>query len=397
MTDFLIGRQPIFDRNLDIFGYELLFRSLSACPRENGTAITQQLVVDAILELGLEKLTGEALAFINFTADNLLAGVVELLPKTKVIVEVLEDTKITPDLVCTVRRLANEGYQIALDDFVFDPQWEPMLRIAHIVKLDVRAQPEDELKKSIGDLKSYGVQILLEKIETEAEFRLYHGLGGDYFQGYFLSSPQVVAGRRLGTSQQAVLQILAELQTTADLHEIAELIRRDVALSYKLLNFINSAHFALPRRIDTVEQAVVLLGLEPIKRWVSLLMLSTERQKRPKELIKIALIRARMCELLAAATNNADSNQAFLIGLFSNLDALLGVPLAEILKALPLAEEVQAGLSHQGPLGEILSCTLNYERWQLAGACCSGLSLTTIGRIYLDSLAWAQQVYSRLA
>ncbi|MCX8049370.1 MAG: HDOD domain-containing protein [Methylohalobius sp.] len=396
MTDFLIGRQPIFDRNLDVFGYELLFRSLNTGPQANGTVITQQLIVDAILELGLEKLTGRARAFINFTADNVLTGAAALLPSDRVVVEILEDAKVTADLICAVRRLADQGYRIALDDFVFDPRWEPMLQIAHIVKLDVRAQEESQLKRAIDRLKAYGVQILLEKIETEAEFQLYHSQGGDYFQGYFLSSPQMVAGRRLGASQQAILQILSVLHTTADLHQVAELIRRDVALSYKLLNFINSAYFALPEHIDSIEQTVILLGLESIKRWVSLLMLSTEGQKRPKELIQISLIRARMCEQLASASNKADPNQAFLVGLFSNLDALLAMPLPEVLKTLPLAPEVQAGLHQQGPLGEILCCALNYERWQLARTCCAGLPLSAIGRIYLDSLAWAQQIYASL-
>jgi EAL and modified HD-GYP domain-containing signal transduction protein len=399
MTDFLIGRQQIFDRDLRIFGYELLFRTLDdrSAPAADGSAITQQLIVDAILELGLEKLTGGTRAFINFTADNLLDGIAELLPKDRVVIEVLESARITPHLISSVRRLAAAGYLIALDDFVFEPAWEPLVQIAHIIKIDVRAQPENETYELIHQLKPYGTKILLEKIESEQEFQLYHRLGGDYFQGYFLHRPHLQAGKRIEAVHQTLLQLLAELhQPTIDFYRIAELVRRDPALSFKLLNFTNSAWFALPRRIDSIEQAVILLGLEQIKRWATLLALSSAVQTQPTELLRAALTRARMCELLAIATEHPAPHQAFLVGLFSNLDALLGVPLAEITKTLPLAEEVQAGLNQQGPLGEILSCTLNYERWQLTVACCSGLSLTTIGRIYLDSIAWAQQAYSCL-
>lgn len=272
------------------------------------------------------------------------------------------------------------------------------MQIAHIIKIDVRAQPANETYELIHRLKPYGTKILLEKIESKQEFELYHRMGGDYFQGYFLHRPYIQAGKRIKSAHQIVLQLLAELhQPNIDLYRIAELVRRDPALSYKLLNFINSAWFALPRRIDSIEQAVILLGLEQIKRWATLLALSSAAQAQPTELLRTALTRARMCELLAIATDHSAPPQAFLVGLFSNLDALLGMPLTEIAKTLPLAEEVQAGLNRQGPLGEILNCTLNYERWQLTAACCSGLSLTAIGRIYLDSLAWVQQVYSHLA
>ncbi len=399
MMDFLIGRQQIFDRNSDIFGYELLFRALdNRCVSvDDGTAITHQLIVDAILELGLEKLTGGTRAFINFTADNLLNRTAELLPKDKIVIEILENAKISPHLVSSVRRLAAAGYLIALDDFVFEPYWEPLVQIAHIIKIDVRTRPENEIYELINQLKPYGVKILLEKIESEQEFQLYHRLGGDYFQGYFLNRPSTQAGRRIGASQQALFQLLAELhQPNIDLHSIAGLIRRDPALSYKLVNFINSAWFALPRRIDSIDQAVILLGVEQIKRWATLIALGRAVQKRPSELIRIALIRARMCELLATATGQADPNQAFLVGIFSNLDTLLAMPLPDIIQPLPLADEVKAGLCQQGCLGEMLRCTLNYENWQLMEIRYALLSLTTISHIYLDSIAWAQQVCNNL-
>ncbi|GAB6067519.1 HDOD domain-containing protein [Methylothermus subterraneus] len=396
MTEFLIGRQQIFDRNLSVFGYELLFRRVDDC---NGAvnASTPQLIGDALLELGLEKLTGGTRAFINFTADDLLQGLAELLPKDQVVIEVLESVQITPQLIAAVRRLKASGYLIALDDFVFEPAWEPLVRMAHIVKIDVRAQAQSETCALIDRLRPYGVKILLEKVESEPEFQLYHRLGGDYFQGYFFHRPDIQAGKRLDASQQTLLQLLTELhQPCSDLKQIAEIIRRDPALSYKLLNFIRSAWFALPRPIESIEQAVILLGTESIKRWATLLTLTQAVQAQPAERLRIALVRARMAELLAIATDYPDPNAAFLVGLFSNLDALLATPWPEILSSLPLADEIKLGLCQQGRLGEILRCVLKYESWQLAEIDCIKLPLTTIGRIYLDSVAYVRQVYEYL-
>ncbi len=337
-----------------MFGYELLFRTLDYERGHTGATITQQLIVDALLELGLAKLTRGKLAFINFASDDLIAGTAKLLPKDQVVIEVLENVELSPKLVSSVHDLAAAGYTIALDDFTFKPEWEPLVQLAHIIKLDVRARSEDQTCALIDQLKPYGVKILLEKIESEQEFQFYHRLGGDYFQGYFLHRPHLQSGKRIDALQHTQLQLLAKLnQPTVDLLFIAKLIRRDPVLSYKLLNFINSAWFALPRRIDSIEQAVIWLGVEQIKRWASLIVLSNAGRNRPFELIQIALTRARMGELLATATGQVDPNQAFLVGLFSNLDALLTMPLAEILQALPLADEVKAGLCQQGALGKI--------------------------------------------
>ncbi|WP_022948785.1 EAL and HDOD domain-containing protein [Methylohalobius crimeensis] len=399
MTNFLIGRQQIFDRNLNIYGYELLFRSEdnTQASLDNGAAITQQLILDAVLEIGLKKLTGGTRAFINFTADNLLAGTAEWLPKERVVIEILEHTKITPQLVSMVDRLAAAGYLIALDDFVFDPEWEPLVRIAHFIKLDVRAGSEAENIRLMDRLKPYPAKILLEKIETEQEFERYRRLGGDYFQGYFLHRPHTIARKRLDAARQTILQLVGELhKPDIDLHRIAELIRRDSALSYKLLNFINSAWFALPRHIDSIEQAVILIGVNQIRRWTTLISLGNAVQKRPSELFRTALLRARMCELLAIDSDLQDAEQAFLVGLFSTLDALLATPLTEIVNTLPLSEEVKDGLCQQGRLGEILQCVLRYERWQLQDIHSNRFTLTAINRAYLESIAWEQEVYSHL-
>ncbi len=404
MSEFLIGRQQIYDRHLNVFGYELLFRSLDENieSEKEGTTASQRLIVDALLEMGLERLTGKARAFINLTAENILRGDAELLPKEKVIIEILENAKITPDLVHAVGQLVNAGYRIALDDFVFDPQWEPLVRMAHIIKVDVRAEPMEKVACLIERLERYPVKILLEKIETEEEFRHYQDLGGDYYQGFLFDRPRIVTGQRLDPHRQALLNVLAEIhQPNADIKHIAEVIGRDASLSYKLLNFINSASFGLKSKIETMNQAVVLLGLRELKRWTALLMLTQSRRSanRPNELLRIALIRARMCELLAEQMKRPDSGDFFLTGLFSNLDLLLGQPLDEILKNLPLADNIQKGLlHHQGPMGIALRCTLNYEKWHLSAVQqMNAVSLPKVSQLYLSSVTWADQIYDSLA
>lgn len=394
-SEFLIGRQQILDRNLEIFGYELLFRSPDGTPvsDKDGTTITQQLILDALLELGLEKLTGNARAFINLTADNILQGTAELLPKEKVVIEILENASVTNELVHTTRRLVESGYLVALDDFVFYPEWEPLLQLAHIVKIDVRASSESDITGLMTVLKDYQLEILVEKIETEEEFHRYQKMGGHYYQGFFFDRPQIMPGKRVEAYQHTLLQVLAEIhQPEAEMKQIATLISRDPGLSFKLLNFINSALFCLPNRIETIEQAVVLLGLRELQRWTALLTLSQTVQNQPNEHLCTALIRARMCELLAHKATLPSPSEFFLVGLFSNLDGLLAIPLENILDTLPLANRIIVGLlKHQGPMGEALSCVLHYESWQLQKVHFSSLPLATISQIYVESVVWAHQ------
>jgi EAL and modified HD-GYP domain-containing signal transduction protein len=234
-------------------------------------------------------------------------------------------------------------------------------------------------------------------VETREQYLEYRALGCEYFQGFFFSRPNIVRGRRLETSQHAVLQLLAKInQPNISIPELTRTISTDVGLSYKLLRYINSAFYALPKKIDSLKYAITYLGIREIQRWASLISLASFPDQS-SEIIKIALIRAKMCESLAATRRLPNSDQFFLVGLMSTIDQLLEIPLDEAVSSLPLAGEVKEALVfHTGLAGEALDCAINYERWQLDAVHFEHLDLGQVGRIHLDSVGWANKIFEVL-
>jgi EAL and modified HD-GYP domain-containing signal transduction protein len=381
MHDFLIGRQQILDRDLATFGYELLFRH----------------VADSLLEHGLERIIGPHVAFINFTRENLLSEVAWLLPKDRVVIEIVEDIVVDEAVVEVVRQLGKEGYTIALDDFVFSENWLPLIRLAKIIKLDVQQTPLEKCRDIIARLAEFPLRFLAEKVETAEQFQAYYDLGCHYFQGFWFSRPSILKGKRLEANQLGVLQLLAKINDPdAPFDECAETISLDVTLSYKLLRYINSVFFSLPRKIDSLRYAVTFLGFREVRRWTSLLLLS-DFSDRPREIVNLALVRARMCESLATLGRIENSDHFFLVGLLSTIDRLLNMPLEEALAGLPFSEAVRdALLSHGGPAGEALACVINYEHWRHEEARFANLTPAEIGRVYLESVAWAYEAFKAL-
>ncbi|BCX80792.1 c-di-GMP phosphodiesterase [Methylomarinovum caldicuralii] len=388
----LIGRQPIFDRQQRLFGYELLFRDPDPglSPETDGDRASERLLVDAVLEYGLDALCGDGYAFVNVTRDNVLSNAVRALPKERVVLEILEDVTVDAELVAAVRDLAAAGYTIALDDFVFEPAWEPLVRLARIVKVDLLAHTAGELETLVRRLRPYGVRLLAEKVETEAVLQRCHQLGFHYFQGYHLQKPQLVRGKRIDAGRLAQLRLLAAINDPkVTVENLAAIVRTDPGLSFKLLKFINSARFALPGRVDSIERAIVLLGLAELKRWATLLMLSEAITESPGHTLRLSLCRARMCERLAETANMADTASFFLVGLLSILESVLQKPMADILPHLPLAKPVAEGLLGRGPGGEALGCVLAYENWKMDAVRFRDLPLPVLGELYLESLRWA--------
>lgn len=390
--DFLIGRQQIFDREGQVCGYELLFRDVDgkAAAEFGPTEASNRLIVNTLLEQGLEQVVGPHRAFINFTRDNLLSNTALLLPKDKVVIEVLETVEIDEVLIAAVRRLAERGYIIALDDFVFTPEWLPLLALARIIKLDIRTSTLDTNRHLVQRLAHHPIEFLAEKVETLEEHQDYRALGCQYFQGFLLSRPSIIRGRRLATEQTTTLRLLAAINDpTLSLRQLADIIVLDVGLSYKLLRYINSAAYSLGRTVDSIPQALNLVGLAQIRHWASLILLARFPDK-PKELISIALVRAKMCESLVAPSHASETGAAFLVGLLSTMESFLGCPMAEALRNLPLAAPVRDALiQRRGILGTALGCAITYEQWQMENIQFGDLPLADIGRIYLESVAWA--------
>lgn len=392
--DFLIGRQPIFDRQRRVFAYELLFRG----DLGNGTLASNQVILDALLQFGLPRVVGDRKAFINFTRDNLLEGTASLLPKERVVIEILEDVEVDDALVAAVRGLRETGYTIALDDFAYHDRWLPLLPLAHIVKLDVLAETPQTLAHNLEKLRPYNLRLLAEKIETEEQHQHYGKLGCLYFQGYYFERPKLVSGKRVDSAKHAALMLLAEInKPDADFDAVCRIIGRDVGLSYKLLRYINSSYFDFPGKVDSISRAVMLLGLFELRRWASLIALSQAAGKQGEDLLRTALTRAKMCEGLSRAASVADAESHFLAGLMSVLDRLLEMPMEDVLQGLPLTDELLAALLRQeGDLGNAILCAAAYERWDVERIQYKQLDLGLIGEAFLESADWANTVVAGL-
>jgi c-di-GMP phosphodiesterase len=399
IKDIFIGRQGIFDGNMGIFGYELLYRSSTnnSAGNFNGDHATSLVVVNTFMEMGLDQVVGAHLAFINLTR-NFLTGELPLpFPKDKVILEVLEDITIDAELVEGIRALAQQGYTIALDDCVYSECLVKLLEFAHIVKIDIQALGMDKVREHVEKFRRHPVKLIAEKIETQQEFDLCRDLGFDYYQGYFLCLPRVLTGQSIPDNKLSILRLLSQLQDpNTPPSELEKIISQDLSLSYKLMRYINSAFFALPRKVESIQQALVYIGNRAIKTWVTLLVMRGIEDK-PSALTNTALARARMCEQLAIKNNARDPETYFTVGLFSVVDAMMDVPMERVLNALPFTDDVRSALLlHQGPLGAALSCTIAYERGDWNRVAFGGLVADVVASVYLDSIAWADEISGSL-
>jgi EAL and modified HD-GYP domain-containing signal transduction protein len=399
VSNIFIARQPIYDRRLNVFAYELLYRAGEGNNQANvtdGDDATSQVLVNALMEIGLPELVGKALAFINLTQQHILNGLPSTLAHENVVLEVLEDVVPDEALIGALQVLKETGYTIALDDFVCHDSKRPMVELADIIKIDVMELQGNLLAEQVKKLRPMGVKLLAEKVETPEEFEYCKALGFDYFQGYFFCKPNIVKGDHTPTSRMAIMQLLTRVQDPdLDISELQNLISRDVSLSYRILRYINSAHFSLGKKIESMQQAINLLGLNTIKTWVTILAMSSIDDK-PYELILTALIRARMCETLASKLTLTPEH-AFTVGLFSALDAFLDKPLDKILATLPLADDLHiALLRHHGELGKLLGLVLNYERGEWQEIPDLQFDIKTLRTNYLDALRWAGELSDSL-
>jgi len=395
VAQLCVARQPIFDERLEVDAYELLFRRTAAATDAavlDADGATASVLLSAFAELGIDTVAGQKTAYINVPWQLLVEDPPLPCPAERIVVELLEGAPPTPEVVQALRRAKARGYRIALDDFVYDPSMAPLLEVADIVKVDVLEVDPEELRAHVSALRPYAVELLAEKVETHEQFELCRELGFTRFQGFFLSRPRTLTGRTLPTGATGRLALLAVLQDPdADLDELATSIGRDVGLSYKLLRYVNSAFFSLPRKVSSVREALVLLGTTSIRRWASLLVLA-DIDDRPHELLVTALVRARTCELLAEAAGQRGQEDAlYTTGLFSVVDALLDAELDVVLDSLPLGEDVRdALLDHAGAKGKVLAAIKSYERGHLEEI--DMALLEGIGPAYLDALEHADDV-----
>lgn len=401
LVDVFVARQPIFDRAGTLFAYELLYRRTGAHTVAEGVTadvMASEVLVHAFLNFGIDRMTGGHRAFLNFTRDMLLRGMYQLFEPSQVVIELLETVEPDDEVVEATRKMVDAGYTLALDDFEFDPKYEPLLRLAKIIKLDVLGKSGDELQARHARVASYGGLVLAERVETAEVRAQCEAAGYGLFQGYFFSRPETLAHRELSAGELTILRLM-NLLRNPDTSDVAleEAFRTDVSLTYKLLRSVNSASRG-GRGIESIRHAVRLVGRGELHKWLSLLLVTSVARKggTDVELVQLAIQRARLCELVAQQGRDRRSAEPlFMVGLFSLLDALMRVPLREILDRVDLADEVRRALvARSGPYAPTLAMVEAYERadWPVVEAECAtlGVDAASMGQLYLDAVHWTR-------
>ncbi|MFT4648951.1 MAG: EAL and modified HD-GYP domain-containing signal transduction protein [Glaciecola sp.] len=400
MHKAFIGRQAIYDRSLTVFAYELLYRSGPSgnSPRSmDGDMATARVLVNAFLELGAERLVGDSICFVNLT-EAFLTGKLPLpLPLDRVVVEILEDVLPTPEVIEGVRQLREQGVRIAMDDYIHREGNDELLKLCDYVKVDLRAQSRDETTQLVKMLRTYDLKLLAEKVETEEELQFCRDLGFDYFQGFFLTKPEIRGVQRVPSNRIALLRLLAQLMDPkSDMDGLGDLISQDVSLVYRLLRYANSSSFAPREPITAIGQTLVMLGLNAVRKIVSLIVL-VELDDQPGDLLAQSLVRARMCEEIARKAGIQGSSTFYTVGLLSTLDALTKTSMESALHHLPLADDVaNALLGGDSELSDALQCACAFERGDWDEAQFKGLSSKELSNSYADGVQYSREVWSNV-
>lgn len=402
--DVYTARQPIFDKSKSIFAYELLFRGGTAnlFPNVDGDLATSRVLSNTFFTSGIEQTTGGKKAFVNFTRDLLLDTIPQMFPADKTVIELLEDVEPEDYILSSCKELLEKGYILALDDFIYHPRLDPLIAITPIIKIDFRRHTPEELKDYVNLLIPRGKRLVAMKIENYEEFNRAVALGFSYFQGYFFSKPQLMVRKDIPSLKLNMLQIMAEAnKDDFSLHEMKRLIERDVGISFKLLRYLNSPFFRRPSAISSIQHAIVLLGETGVRRFLSVIMLSEMIADKPDELLKSAIIRARMCEQMGRLHRGTGANPSvlFTLGLFSHIDAMLDNPMTDIVAKLPLAQNISdALLGVPNMLRDYLDLAVSYAQgdWEVVQQKTLQLNLdpSMLPTIYQEAITWADALYT---
>lgn len=396
-----VARQPIFNKSMQIYAYELLFcdGTDKYLPEMDGDIATNQVLHNSVINIGMDEICGGKKSFINFTANLLIKQVPLLLLKEKVVVEILENVEPEEELLQACREMSNKGFMLALDDFIYMPKLKPLVELADIIKFDFRISTIEEIKSYIEQLSEPKPRLLAEKIETIEEFNIALNMGFEYFQGYFFCKPEIIKGKKIATSQLAQLEIMAAINgDDLDFAKISNLVLHDVGISYKLLRYINSPFFAKPQKISSIKHALVYMGAPELRRFMSLMTISNLAAGKPDELICVSCIRGKFCELLGNISGKkVNTSELFTVGMFSLLDTILGQPMRDILEKISLSPNlITALVEKKGLLAAFLIMVVAYEqgRWPIVKTLAEKLKVDEdkVPALYLEACQWSNSV-----
>lgn len=395
-----VAAQPIFDKNLKVKAYELLYRSgeINKFDNTDSDIASSQVILNSFQNMGIEKITNNKPAFINFTKKLLMSDSITLFSPEQMIIELLEDIEITNDVIDRCRYLKELGYTIVLDDFIYTDGIENKIDFVDIIKFDFIQTPIDEIKNIIKKLDS-GIELLAEKIETHDEYQEAINMGFSYFQGYFFCEPQIHSGKNIVAFKPNYYRLMALIcKENTSFDEMATIISQDVSLSYKLLRLVNSAYFGLTNKISNLQQALLVIGQEGLKKWVALLSIKDISGSKPDELIRITLIRAKFAENIAVNCDKEnESSTYFLLGMLTTIDALLDKTMSDSLSEIDIHENLKNALiNFSGPYSNILKVILAYESQTIElpeMLSMFGYSYDEISQYYLEAIYWYDELF----
>lgn len=365
----------------------------NAFPGVDDGMATSSLLSSSFFTVGIEQITSGRRAFINFPEQMLLRGIPTLFPSHAIVVEILEDVEPTEGVIAACQKLVNKGYLLALDDFVYTKQHIPLMELAQIIKVDFTLSSIEEIQEIVAFSTKYRFKLLAEKIETYEEYTQARNMGFTYFQGYFFSKPEVLKNKEISASQMIYMKLIMEINRAEfDVKNLEALVRQDVAISYKLLKCINSAYYSRLQPITSIRNAIAYLGERGVRMFVSLIATSKLSESKPDELLRTSCIRARFLELVAKELQ-MDSGEAFMLGLFSMLDAILDTRMDFLMQQIPVSPDIIQALVHQrGPLYPLLQLIRIYEagQWAELDVAIKELGVVSSNMLdyYLDAVRW---------
>ena len=386
-----VGRQAIFDRELKVFAYELLYRDAGGrCSFTDGDMASSLTLLNAFMEIGLDRITGPYKAFINLTRPFFVDMPPIPFNPDRVVLEILEDVNVDEELLLGISSMAGHGFELAMDDYNFQPHLQPILPLVSYIKVEIQPGGMEELTRRMPELRATGARLLAEKVETVEQFEQLKALGFDYFQGYFFARPSIVRTDRVEENSAMVVRLLARLNDPdVPMQEVIDLVSRDPGLSFKVLRYVNSAGIGLRSKVESIQRAVVLMGLSRIRAWATLFAMAG-LGNRPLEILNVGLLRANLCERLCRLCRSGTPETAYTVGLLSVMDLMLSQPLAGLMDQLPLSDQVKRAIvAHEGGYGQLLEAAVTLERNEWPHGLCADIEPAVVIEAYAASSASA--------
>jgi c-di-GMP phosphodiesterase len=395
-----ITRQPICKRNAEVAGYEVLSQSceLAEPAFKNGDASAAQTLVTSFVDVALDKVAGKNRAFVPVTRDFLLSPFAESLPKKRIVLEIPADTLVDQPLVDSVERLTKKGYKVAMDGFADGDHAKSLAKFTRLAKLDVQAESWDAVVTKFLALKKLGVTLVARNVDSREDYEFSTKLGFDLYQGFYFCKPEPALHEQIPFNRLATIYLLTKLQEPdISPRELEHAVGQDLAMTCRVLSYLNSPVHAFPKKIQSIRHAVALVGTGLLGNWASAALLGSIENK-PRELMVTGIVRAHMCQQLGRAMDQKNISQFFTVGLLSVVDAFLDRPMRDALMLLPMTDSIRdALLHHKGRMGEALNCIKSYERGDWPNTRFGTLSEETIRDAYLSSLALASGITQEFA